>query len=98
VDLLERKTNIRSLNYVLANNGSYEWVVDCVPKYPDYYDAHICYSSLWPQIFTARRYVSAVSAVYAMALCLSVSVISRCLLKWPNAGSHKENHTIAQGL
>ena len=53
-------------------------------------------------VFTARCYAS---AVLAMALCLSVSV-SLCLclsqvgvlLKRLNVGSHKQHHTIAQGL
>ena len=55
-------------------------------------------------IFTARCYAS---AVLAMTLCLSVcpSVrLSVCpsqvgvLLKWLNRGSHKQHHTIPQGL
>jgi len=49
--------------------------------------------------FTAQRYAS---AVYAMALCLSVCfcVLSLVgvLLKWLNIGSQKQNHTIAQGV
>jgi len=56
-------------------------------------------ASCW-NIFTARCYAS---AVLAMALCLSVC-LSVCpsqvgvLLKRLNAGSHKQHHTIAQGL
>jgi len=49
-------------------------------------------------IFTARCYAS---AVLAMGLCLSVSVcLSQVgvLLKRLNVGSHKQHHTIAQGL
>jgi len=55
-------------------------------------------------LFTARRYAS---AVLAMALCpsvrLSVSPSVRpsqvgVLLKRLNVGSHKQHHTIAQGL
>jgi len=51
-------------------------------------------------VFTARCYAS---AVLAMALCLSVC-LSVCpsqvgvLLKRLNVGSHKQHHTIAQGL
>ena len=51
--------------------------------------------------FTARRYAS---AVYAVALCPSCLSVCLCLshvgvlLKRLNVGSHKENHTIAQGL
>ena len=51
-------------------------------------------------VFTARCYAS---AVLAMALCLSVR-LSVCpsqvgvLLKRLNVGSHKQHHTIAQGL
>ena len=48
-------------------------------------------------VFTARCYAS---AVLAMSLCLSVSVSVKVgvLLKRLNIGSHKEHHTIAQGL
>ena len=53
-------------------------------------------------LFTARCYAS---AVLAMGLCLSVCVcLSVCLshvgvpLKRLNVGSHKQHHTIAQGL
>jgi len=57
-----------------------------------------------PTVFTARCYAS---AVLAMALCLSVR-LSVCLsvrpsqvgvlLKRLNVGSHKQHHTIAQGV
>ena len=58
---------------------------------------HIC-TKLY--IFTARCYAS---MVLAMGLCLSVSVhlcLSQVgvLLKRLNRGSHKQYHTIAQGL
>ena len=43
-------------------------------------------------IFTARCYAS---AVLAMGLCLSQVGV---LLKRQNVGSHKQHHTIAQGL
>ena len=51
-------------------------------------------------VFTARCYAS---AVLAMALCLSVRPSVRpsqvgVLLKRLNVGSHKQHHTIAQGL
>jgi len=49
-------------------------------------------------VFTARCYAS---AVLAMGLCLSVCVcLSQVgvLLKRLNRGSHKQHHTIAQGL
>jgi len=52
-------------------------------------------------IFTARCYAC---AVYAMALCLSVSVCCLCLsqvgvlLKRLNTELHKQNHAIDQGL
>ena len=47
-------------------------------------------------IFTARFYAS---AVLAMGLCLSVRLSQvEVLLKWLNIGSHKQHHTIAQGL
>jgi len=47
-------------------------------------------------IFTARCYAS---AVLAMALCLSVCLSQvGVLLKRLNLGSHKQHHTIAQGL
>ena len=51
-------------------------------------------------LFTARCYAS---AILAMGLCLSVC-LSVCpsqvgvLLKGLNVGSHKQNHTIAQGI
>jgi len=50
--------------------------------------------------FTARCYAS---AVLAMALCPSVRLSVRpsqvgVLLKQLNVGSHKQHHTIAQGL
>ena len=45
-------------------------------------------------VFTARRNAS---ALYTMALCLCLSQVA-VLLKWLNTGSHKQNHTIAQGL
>ena len=53
-----------------------------------------------PPIFTARCYAS---AVLAMAPCLSVCLSVRpsqvgVLLKRLNVGSHKQHHTIAQGL
>jgi len=54
---------------------------------------------LWekfPRIFTARHYAS---AVYSMALCMSVRLCPShvgVLLKRLNIGSHKQNHTIAQ--
>jgi len=45
---------------------------------------------------TARCYASAVLAV---ALCLSVRLAQvGVLLKWLNVGSHKQHHTIVQGL
>jgi len=52
------------------------------------------------QVFTARRYAS---AIYAMALCLSVCPclsLSQVgvLLKLLNLGSRKQHHTIAQGV
>jgi len=50
------------------------------------------------RIFTARCYAT---AVLAMGLCLSVCVCLsqvRVLLKRLNVGSHKQHHTIAQGL
>ena len=48
-------------------------------------------------VFTERRYAC---AVYAMAPCLSVrlSVTSRRSTKRLNTGSHKQHHTIAQGI
>jgi len=51
-------------------------------------------------IFTARCYAS---AVLAMGLCLSVCLSVRLsqigvLLKRLNVGSHKQHHTIVQGL
>ena len=49
-------------------------------------------------VFTARCYAC---AVLAMGLCLSVSIcLSQVgvLLKRLNTGSHKQNHTTAQGL
>jgi len=51
-------------------------------------------------VFTAR---CCASAVLAMALCLSVCPSVRpsqvgVLLKRLNVGSHKQHHTIAQGL
>jgi len=55
-------------------------------------------------LFTARCYAS---AVLAMALCPSVCLSVRLsvspsqvgvLLKRLNVGSHKQDHTIAQGL
>ena len=49
-------------------------------------------------IFTARCYAS---AVLAMGLCLSVCVCLPqvgVLPKWLNRRSHKQHHTIAQGL
>jgi len=54
--------------------------------------------------FTAFSFITArcyASAVLAMGLCLSVSVcLSQVgvLLKRLNVGSHKQHHTIAQGL
>jgi len=45
-------------------------------------------------IFTARCYAYAVLAV-GRCLCLSQVGV---LLKWLNVGSHKQHHTIAQGL
>jgi len=49
-------------------------------------------------IFTARRYASAVGLL-AMALCPSVCPSQvRVLLKRLNVDSHKQHHTIAQGL
>ena len=62
----------------------------------------ICY--FCDVLFTARCYAS---AVLAMGLCLSVSVclsVRLCLsevgvlLKRQNVGSHKQHHTIPQGL
>jgi len=50
------------------------------------------------QLFTARCYAS---AVLAMGLCPSVCLCLshvRVVLKRLNAGSHKEHHTIAQGM
>jgi len=49
-------------------------------------------------VFTARCYAS---AVLAMALCLSVCLYPSqvgVLLKRLNVGSHKQHHTIVQGL
>ena len=47
-------------------------------------------------VFTVRCYAS---AVLAMALCPSVCPSQvGVLLKWLNVGSHKQQHTIAQGL
>jgi len=52
-------------------------------------------------VFTTRCYAS---AVLAMALCPSVCLFSvsplqvGVLLKQLNVGSHKQHHTIAQGL
>ena len=47
-------------------------------------------------LFTARCYAS---AVLAMGLCLSVCLSQvGVLLKLLNIGSHKQHHTIAQGL
>jgi len=43
-------------------------------------------------VFTARCYAS---AVLAMGLCLSQAGV---LLKRQNVGSHKQHHTIPQGL
>ena len=56
--------------------------------------------SLWPfltnNVFTARCYAS---AVLAMAVCPSVCPSQvGVLLKRLNVGSHKQHHTIAQGL
>ena len=46
-------------------------------------------------VFTARSYAS---AVLAMGLCPCQSVTSRSSTKTANTGSHKQHHTIAQGL
>ena len=56
----------------------------------------------WTCLITARCYASAVGLL-AMALCLPVCLSVRpsqvgVLLKGLNAGSHKQHHTIAQGL
>jgi len=65
-----------------------------------YLEAPTVIQLLQQLIFTARCYAS---AVLAMGLCLSVSV-SVCLLqadvllKQQNVGSHKQHHTIPQGL
>ena len=48
----------------------------------------------WASCFTARCYAS---AVLAMGLCRCLSQVG-VLLKRLNIGSHKQNHTIAQGL
>jgi len=45
---------------------------------------------------TARRYASAVYAV-VVCLCLSQTQVG-ALQRWLNLGSHKQRHTIAQGL
>jgi len=56
----------------------------------------IYFTNVYSGIITARCYAS---AVLAMALCPSVcpSQVS-VLLKQLNVGSHKQHHTIAQGL
>ena len=59
-------------------------------------NTHISYCS----VFTARRYASAVLPVI---VCLSVRLSVRpsqvgVVQRWINLGSHKERHTIAQGL
>ena len=56
--------------------------------------------SMFKQVFTARCYAS---AVLAMGLCLSVCLclcLSQVgvLLKRQNLGSHKQHHTIPQGV
>ena len=48
------------------------------------------------RFITARRHASAVYAV-VVCHCVSLSHVS-VLLKRLNVGSHKERHTIAQGL
>ena len=64
----------------------------------NWHDASRRPSAIAELLVTARRYAS---AVYATALCSSVSVcLSQVgvLLKRLNTGSHKQNYTIAQGF
>ena len=47
-------------------------------------------------VFTARRHAR---AVYAVVVCLSICLSQvDVVLKWLNAGSRKQRHTIAQGI
>jgi len=66
---------------------------DCLPIF-----FNLAYSFSCSPLFTTRCYAS---AVLALSVCLSVCVcLSQVgvLLKWLNVGSHKQHHTIAQGL
>jgi len=90
---------LHSLNVVrttMAKNSTYEIVI--LLSGHRHNIMAMCWKSY--QLFTARCYAS---AVLAMALCLSVRP-SVCpsqvgvLLKRLNLGSHKQHHTIVQGL
>ena len=56
---------------------------------------HDCMSCLY--FITARCYASAVLAPLSVRVCVRLSQV-RVLLKQLYVGSHKQHHTIAQGL
>jgi len=53
----------------------------------------------YKQVTATHQLLPRASAVLAMALCLSIRLLPvGVLLKRLNVGSHKQHHTIAQGL